>query len=76
MNTGQAQFFAFIVERVRDEHKDEVKTLMQENFKSQAEGTFTREQMAKTQETLMRFLKPEAVEEVTAAMAHFASQMK
>lgn len=76
MNAGQEQFFNFIVERVRDEHKDATKELMQENFKSQAAGTYTREQLVETQEKLLKMLKPEAMEEVKAAMAHFASQMK
>lgn len=76
MNAGQEKFYNFIVERVRDEHKDATKELMQENFKSQAEGTYTREQLIETQEKLLEMLKPEAVEEVKAAMAHFASQMK
>lgn len=76
MNPGQERFFNFIVERVHTEHKDTVKELMSDNFKKQADGTFTREDMLKTQETLMTMLKPEAVEEVKAAMAHFASQLK
>ncbi|MCL2461353.1 MAG: hypothetical protein FWF44_01700 [Defluviitaleaceae bacterium] len=76
MNPGQEQFYNFIVERVRDECKDDTKAMMQDNFRRQADGSFTREDMAKTQGALMRMLKPEAVEEVKAAMAHFASQMK
>jgi len=76
MDSGQEQFLGFIVERVKDEHKEEVRQLMQENFKRQADGTFTREYMVETQSTLMGMLKPEAVEEVKAAMAHFASQMQ
>jgi len=76
MNPGQNNFFNFIVERVNDEHKEDVKTLMQENFKKQVDGTFTREYMMETQAKLMRMVKPEAVEEVKTAMAHFSSQMK
>ena len=76
MDSGQEKFYNFIVERVRDDQKDSVKELMLDNFKKQADGTFTREDMQKTQETLMKALKPEAMEEVKAAMAHFASAMK
>lgn len=76
MNPGQEQFYNFILERVHEEHKDTVKELMGENFKKQADGAFTREDMLKTQETLMKMLKPEARDEVMTAMAHFASQMK
>jgi len=76
MDAGQEKFYNFIVERVRDDQKDSVKEMMLDNFKKQADGTFTREDMQKTQGTLMKALKPEAVEEVKAAMAHFASAMK
>ena len=76
MNQGQEQFYDFIVERVQDEYKEDVKILMRENFKRQADGTFTREYMAETQTGLMKMLKPEAIDEVKEAMAHFASQMK
>ncbi|WP_310603686.1 hypothetical protein [Anaerosporobacter sp.] len=76
MNPGQEQFYNFIVDRVQDEHKDAVRTLMQDNFKKQDEGTFTFETLTETQNALMTMLKPEAVEEVKGAMAHFASQMK
>jgi len=76
MNPGQEKFYQFVLERVRDEQKDTVKKLMYENFMKQTNGTFTRDDMMKTQETLMKMLKPEAVEEAKTAMAHFASQMK
>lgn len=76
MDPGQERFYIFITERVREEHKEAVKDLMNENFRKQAAGTFTREDMVKTQETLIKALKPDKVEEVKAAMAHFASQMK
>ena len=76
MNPGQERFYNFIVERVKDEYKEDTKTLMQENFRKQADGTFTREDMTETQKKLMQMLRPETVEEVKTAMAHFASQMK
>jgi len=76
MDPGQEKFYDFIIERVRDEQKDAVKQLMKENFMKQANGTFTREDMVRTQETLMKALKPETMDEVKAAMAHFASGMK
>jgi len=76
MDSGQEKFYNFIIERVRDDQKDSVKELMNENFKKQADGTFTREDMIKTQEALMKKLKPEAVEEVKTAMTHFASTQK
>ena len=76
MDPGQEKFYNFIIERVRDDQKESVKELMNENFRKQADGTFTRDDMVRTQEALMKKLKPEAAEEVKAAMAHFASAMK
>jgi len=76
MNPGQEQFYNFIMERILEEHKDTVKELMNKNFRKQADGAFTRADMMETQEMLMKMLKPEAMEEVKTAMAHFASQMK
>ena len=76
MNPGQEQFYNFIVDRVKDEYKEATIELMQENFGKQANGTFTREDMMETQKKLMQMLRPETIEEVKAAMAHFASQMK
>lgn len=74
MNPGQSQFFNFIMERVTDQ--DAAKALLESNFQKQADGTFTKDDLFATQEELMKILKPEAVEEVKSAMAHFASQMK
>jgi len=76
MTSGQEQFYNFIVERVKDEYKDAAIKLMQENFRKQANGTFTRDDMMETQTKIIQMLKPEALEEVKAAMAHFSSQMK
>jgi len=76
MNQGQELFYNFIVERVHDEYKDAAKKLLDESFTKQASGTFTRDDMVKAQEAIMKMLKPEVLAEVIAAMAHFASQMK
>ena len=76
MNAGQEQFFMFILERVQAGQKDAAKDLLNDNFQKQASGTFTRDDMLKTQAELMRMIKPEAVEELKTAMAHFAAQMK
>jgi hypothetical protein len=75
VNPGQEQFFNFLMERIQDEHKNTAKEMMEENFRQQAAGTFTREHMAETQAALIKLLKPQYVAEVKAAMAHFASQM-
>lgn len=76
MNPGQEQFFNFLMERLQDEHKNAARELMADNFRKQAAGTFTREDMTATQTALMAMLKPEYMEEVKTAMVHFASQME
>lgn len=76
MNPGQEKFLSFMVERVREDKQEYVKELLNDNFRKQQEGTFNMEDMQDTQAKLMEVLKPEAVEEVKAAMSHFASQMK
>jgi len=74
MNAGQEDFFNFILERVQDGQQDAVKELLSGNFQKQADGTFTRDDMQHTQTELMKMIKPEAIEELKTAMAHFASQ--
>lgn len=76
MNQGQNMFYSFILERVTDDNKEAVQKLLQDSFTRQASGNFTREYLLETQAKLLKMLKPETVEEVKAAMAHFASQMK
>lgn len=76
MNQGQNMFYSFILERVTDDNKEAAQKLLQDSFARQASGNFTQEYLLETQEKLLKMLKPEAVEEVKAAMAHFASQMK
>lgn len=76
MNPGQEKFLTFMLDRVREEKQDYVKELLISNFKKQQEGTFNMEDMQSTQAKLMEVLKPEAVEEVKAAMSHFAGELK
>jgi len=74
MDTGQENFYNFIVERVREECVEDAKDLLSENFAKQDSGTFSREDIVNTQQALLKMLKPEAMDEVKAAMAHFSSQ--
>jgi hypothetical protein len=76
MNQGQEKFYNFILDRVKDEDKTDAKNLLDESFAKQAAGTFTRQDMLNAQQVFLKMLKPEAVGEVVAAMAQFASQMK
>jgi len=76
MNAGQENFFNFILERVQEGQQTAAKELLSDNFQKQANGTFTRDDMVHTQTELMQMIKPEAVEELKTAMAHFVSQQK
>ena len=73
MDTGQENFYNFIVGRVREECIEDAKALLKENFAKQDNGTFSREDIVSTQQALLKMLKPEALEEVKAAMAHFSA---
>lgn len=75
MNQGQEMFYNFFIERVKDDKKEEGKSLLEDSFAKQAEGTFD---MVYFQEIMPKFfaiVKPEAVEEVREAMNHFASRL-
>lgn len=76
MNEGQNMFFSFILERLTDDNREAAQKLLQESFAKQASGNFTREYLLETQAKLLKMVKPESVEEVKNAMAHFASQVK
>ncbi|MBK1813532.1 hypothetical protein JHL18_23220 [Clostridium sp. YIM B02505] len=67
MNEGQERFLGYILERVQ-----EAKALLADNFKKQAEGTFTAEDAQQFAIKIITFLKPEKVEEVQAVMKQFA----
>ena len=45
MNARQEQFFNFMVERVQDDKKEEIKALLAESFTKQDDGTFGPEDM-------------------------------
>ena len=73
---GQDQFIKYVADRVHDEHNDSAKELLGQDIKKIKDGKFTQEDMKKTQETIMKMVKPEDVEAVKTAMSTFASQMK
>lgn len=72
MNQGQEMFFNFILERVQDDKVEEVKGLLAENFKKQAEGTFTKDDVMQFIPKMLSMLKPEKVEEVQEVMKQYA----
>jgi hypothetical protein len=71
MNEGQKKFFDFILERVQNGKEEEAKTLLEESFAKQADGTFTAEYSQEIIPKYLAFLKPEYVEEVKNIMVNF-----
>ncbi|HHT93681.1 MAG TPA: hypothetical protein GXZ66_09310 [Clostridiaceae bacterium] len=55
--------------------RDEAKTLLEDAFVRQAAGTFDKAYLEKSLPKYFSLLKPEAIEEVTQAMEHFASTL-
>lgn len=76
MNPGQQQFYDFFMERIKEDKVEEAKTILQENFKKQDEGTFTKEYMQESMAKLMSFVKPEFLEDLKNAAAHMNSTLE
>lgn len=72
MNQGQEKFFGYILERVKEDKVEEAKTLLEDNFKKQAEGNFTPSDIAQFVPKMIAMLKPDKIEEVQAVMKQFA----
>ncbi len=74
MNPGQQQFYTFIMERVRDEKKEEAKTLLEDSLARQTDGTFSRAYLHDIMPNFTDIVNPEAIEDVKAAMSQFATK--
>ena len=75
MNQGQQMFYDFVLARVQEGKEEEIKAVMKESFKRQAEGTFTMEYMNETAPKMMSLIRPECVEEFKNAAAHFRGEL-
>jgi hypothetical protein len=69
---GQEKFLSFILQRVKEDKVDEAKQLLEENFKKQNEGTFTKEDVEQFIPKMISILKPEKLEEVQAVVKQFS----
>ncbi|MGL4694850.1 hypothetical protein [Enterococcus larvae] len=74
MNAGQSKFNDFMLERSKPEHVEAMKLLLADAFDKAAAGQQTPEFFAEFNQKVFSYLKPEAIEEVKQAMAHFQSQ--
>lgn len=75
MNQGQEKFLSFILERVQEDKVEEARALLADNFRKQAEGTFTKEDISQFAPKIVSLLKPEKVDEVQTVMKQFAQNM-
>lgn len=75
MKKGQEIFYDFFMERVKENKKDEAKSLLEECFAKQEAGTFDREYLEKIMPKLYALVKPEGQAEVKEAMEHFSSNL-
>ncbi len=75
MNPGQAMFSNFLMGIVKDDKKEVAEKLLQDCFKKQDEGTFTKEFLESIVPTMFEVVKPEKIDELKNAMKHFASNL-
>ncbi|MGI6084945.1 MAG: hypothetical protein ACOYIF_05805 [Acetivibrionales bacterium] len=75
MNNGQEMFYNFIIERAKDDKKEEAKALLKESFARQDAGTFDKAYFQEIMPQYFALVKPEAIEELKRAMEHFSSRL-
>ncbi len=75
MNPGQKQFYDFFIERTKDDKKEEARALLEDGFARQAAGTFDKAFLEQVMPKYFEIIKPEAVDELKTAMAHFTSRL-
>ncbi|HWJ77587.1 MAG TPA: hypothetical protein VNR61_05890 [Niallia sp.] len=73
---GQEMFLNFILQRVKEDKVEEAKAVLEENFKKQDEGTFTKEDIEQFIPKMMNLLKPEKLDEVKAVAKNFSGDFQ
>ena len=73
MNNKQEQFLNYILKRVQDGKVDEAQALINENFKKQEAGTFTRADIGEFIPKITMLIKPNHVDEVHNVIQEFAA---
>ena len=74
MHQGQENFFHFIMERVQRDKVKEAKELLEEHFRKQQEGRFTKDDIMQFIPKMTAILKPDHKEEVLGIMNEFAEK--
>lgn len=76
MNPGQEQFFNFFMQRVINGKEEEAKALLDVGFEKQANGTFDSAYLNAAMPKYFALIKPEFVDDLQNAMAHFRLNVK
>lgn len=76
MNPGQEMFYNFFIERTIKGKEEEAKALLNTGFEKQAAGTFDKAYLEEVMPKYFELIKPECIEELQKAMAHFGGNLK
>ena len=71
MNEGQKQFYNFIIARTQPHKVQDMKSLLEQAFDRQDNGTFSSEYLSDYTPKMLSFLMSEHVEEVKAITENF-----
>lgn len=71
MNEGQKKFLSFILERTKEEQKENAENLLNESFSKQADGTFNLEYMHSFIPRMLSCIREDAKDEVLQIMTNF-----
>ena len=69
---GQDMFLNFILQRVQEGKENEAKEILTENFRKQAEGTFSQEDIQAFIPKMISLIKPEKLDEIQAVVKQFS----
>lgn len=74
MNDGQKKFLGFILDRVKEDKKQEAEALLAESFGKQKEGTFNKEYLMSFIPKMMSCIREDKMEEVKNIMMNYRDQ--
>lgn len=71
MQEGNKMFYDYMMECVKETHREQANKLLLDSFKKQEDGTFKEEDMQMFEKEIIELLKPEKKVEVMAIMKQF-----
>ncbi|MFD1902213.1 hypothetical protein [Enterococcus termitis] len=75
MHSGQQKFLGFFLDNTLPEKQDEAKKLLMQSFADQQSRKMTLADFNELQAKVLPLVKPEKLEEVKGAMAHFSRNL-